>query len=81
MAENVIGWIEIDEAAPDLGAVLQTAPRQLGTWNFRRNHRLATDPVTPTRFAATEYLAADVQQLQADLAAEFAQLLRRTRAK
>jgi hypothetical protein len=86
LASNVIGWIEIDEAACDIAATLGTVPLPFRTRTSNRSHRMTTDPVSPMElagpeFGGTEFVEADVRQLQADLEAEFTRLLHRLRAK
>ena len=73
---ELIGWIEMDDAAPKIGAALGTVTRPSRTWVPGRSSRMCIDPAN-----SVEFIAAECQQLQADLEAEFAQLLRRTRAK
>jgi hypothetical protein len=86
LASNVIGWIEIDEAACDIAATLETMPLPFRIITSNRSHRMTTDPVSPMELAGpelngTEFVEADVRQLQTDLEAEFGRLLQRLRAK
>jgi hypothetical protein len=72
---NVIGWIDVDEFAWD--AAIDTAHplRRFSLLNPDEGVPMATDPANPS-----EFIEADFAQLQADLEAEFAGLLRRSPA-
>jgi hypothetical protein len=75
LPSELIGLIETDSAAIlfDCGPCRQTSATERKHW--RLDERAAC--MTSSELLSTEFVEADIQQLQDELAAEFAQLLKR----
>jgi hypothetical protein len=72
----MVGWIEIDDIASDFDVALGTATTRFGFPTRNGDIRMTINPED-----STEFISVDSRQLDADLEAEFARLLQRTRAK
>ncbi|HEY2759626.1 MAG TPA: hypothetical protein VGI75_02760 [Pirellulales bacterium] len=81
MPSQVIGLIEIDDAAPVWQSLLTVASTRFDLTDANYARRVGSERVCPANFAQTESLEADARQLTAELEAEFCRLMSRLPAR
>ncbi len=76
MPSQVIGLIEMDDAASGWQSLLTLASTRFDRPSVNYARRLGVDHAPPADFTQTESLEADSRQLRADLQLEFLRLVR-----